>query len=100
MRRFILVAAISLVSATAYAFPSGNLTLASSESAQPATEQSKADQTAGAPQVELPKLAGPQEQANTPVMTDKPADSAKPNRKRVSTEARIISELHRHGIYW
>jgi hypothetical protein len=99
MRRFILVAAISLVSATAYAFPSGDLTLASSESAQRATEQSKADQTAGVPQVEGPPPV-PQEQANTPVMTDKPADGAKPNRKRVSTEARIIYELHRHGVYW
>jgi hypothetical protein len=24
----------------------------------------------------------------------------KPKRKRMSTEARVIYELHRHGIYW
>jgi hypothetical protein len=26
--------------------------------------------------------------------------TAKPKRKRESTEARVIHELHRHGIYW
>jgi hypothetical protein len=30
-----------------------------------------------------------------------PAKTAeKPKRKRESTEARVIYELHRHGIYW
>jgi hypothetical protein len=24
----------------------------------------------------------------------------KPKRKQMSTEARVIYELHRHGIYW
>ena len=38
-----------------------------------------------------------------PVATTKPAKTArveKPKRKREWTERRIISELHRHGIYW
>jgi hypothetical protein len=28
------------------------------------------------------------------------ANAEKPKRKRGSTEARVIYELHRHGIYW
>jgi hypothetical protein len=28
------------------------------------------------------------------------AKSGKPKHQRASTERRIISELHRHGIYW
>jgi hypothetical protein len=98
MRKFILIAAISLVSATANAGPSRSLSLASSET-PPAAEQSKTEQTADAPAVERPKLVAPQEQAN-PATADRPESAAKPKKKRVSTEARVIYELHRHGIYW
>ena len=52
------------------------------------------------PAIERPKLVAPQEQAKTPVTADKPEIAVKPKKKRVSTEARIIHELHRHGIYW
>lgn len=43
--------------------------------------------------------------APAPVTTTKPASksaasSDKPKPKRSWTERRIISELHRHGIYW
>jgi hypothetical protein len=101
MRKVILIAAISLVSATAYAGPSRSLSLASSEP-PPAAEQPKTDQTADAPPatVERPKLVAPQEQTKTPVVADKPEVTAKPKKKRISTEARVIYELHRHGIYW
>jgi hypothetical protein len=29
-----------------------------------------------------------------------PLKAEKPKRRRESTEARVIYELHRHGIYW
>jgi hypothetical protein len=103
MRKFILIAAISLVSANANAGPSTrSLSLASSEPPS-ATDQTKTEQTADAPPaaVERPKLVSPrEEQIKAPVVPDKPEVTAKPKTKRVSTEARVIYELHRHGIYW
>jgi hypothetical protein len=89
MRKLIVIAAFSLISATAYAGPSRGLSLASVETTQPVTEQ-KADA----------KLAVPQEQPKNPVVADKPAEPAKATRRHPSTEARIIYELHRHGVYW
>jgi hypothetical protein len=39
--------------------------------------------------------------AETPRTTPKYfATTDRPKRRRQSTEARIVSELHRHGIYW
>jgi len=102
MRKFILIAAMSIVSATANAGPSTRgLSLASSEPPA-AVEQTKTEQTADAPPaaVERPKLVSPQEQAKASAVVDKPEVTAKPKTKRVSTEARVIYELHRHGIYW
>jgi|ERR1700722_19432870 hypothetical protein len=101
MRKFILIAAVSLVSATAYAGPSRSLSLASSETTPPAAETGQ--QPAGTPPtaVERPKLVAPQEQTKVPVVADKPVETAKPKKNHVSsTEARVIYELHRHGIYW
>jgi hypothetical protein len=100
MRKFMIIAAISFVSATAYAGPS-NVSLASDEPPV-AAEQPNAEQKADIPPaaVERPKLVVPQEQTKTPVVADKPAEPATPKKKRVSTEARVIYELHRHGIYW
>jgi hypothetical protein len=46
------------------------------------------------------KLAVPQEQPKNLVVADKPAEPAKATRRHVSTEARIVYELHRHGVYW
>jgi pyruvate/2-oxoglutarate dehydrogenase complex dihydrolipoamide acyltransferase (E2) component len=100
MRKLILIAAISLVSATANAGPSRSLSLASSEPTA-AAEQPKTEQAAAPPAaVERPKLIAPQEQAKAPVAADKPEVTAKPKTRHVSTEARVIYELHRHGIYW
>jgi hypothetical protein len=102
MRKFILTTAIVLMSATANAGPlTRSLSLASTEPPL-AAEQPNPKQTADAPTaaVERPKLASPQEQEKAPVVADKPEVTAKPKTKRVSTETRIIYELHRHGIYW
>jgi len=92
MRKFILIATMTLLPAAAMAGQSRSLSLASTEpSTQAATEQSKAD---------TPAAAISKEPAKTPNMADKPADSAKVKKRHVSTEARIIDELHRHGIHW
>ena len=83
MRKFMLIAAISLVSAAAHAGPSRGLSLMSSEPPL-AAEQPKTEQTAD----------------KGPVVADKAEVTAKPKTKHASTEARVVYELHRHGIYW
>ena len=119
MRKFVLIAALVLVSASAQAAGMRGLTLASSDD-QPAaaTEQPKAVEAAkpvesaveDAKPVETPKYVDRPAAANT--ATEAPTgDVARPatvpapkaaRRKppRDWTEARIIGELHRHGIYW
>jgi hypothetical protein len=107
MRKFLVIAAIALMSGTAHAGPSRTLSLAASETEQPVPEQPKTEQKADTPApaeaplaVERPKLVAPQDQAKTPVTADKPEIAVKPKKKRASTEARVIYELHRHGVYW
>jgi hypothetical protein len=116
MRKFILVAALVLASASAQAAGSRSLTLASSDDqATAATEPAKPADTA-----EAPKAAEQATPANAPKYVDRPAavntaaeapaaDAARPapvqkterrKPRRDWTEARIIGELHRHGIYW
>jgi hypothetical protein len=65
---------------------------------EPKVETPKAE----TPKAETPKADAPKvEQATTesakPVKT---ARADKPRHKRYWTEGRIISELHRHGVYW
>ncbi|THD75197.1 MAG: hypothetical protein E7813_01700 [Bradyrhizobium sp.] len=103
MRKIILIAAITVASATAsVAGPSRSLSLASSETGQPAAGQPKTEQKAELPPpaVERPKLAVPQGQTKAPAVADKPDNVAEPRRKHLSMEARVIYQLHRHGIYW
>ncbi|MBX9646419.1 MAG: hypothetical protein K2X57_05110 [Xanthobacteraceae bacterium] len=55
------------------------------------------------PKAEAPKAATPKVEQTTTAEPAKPvktAKSEKPRRKRYWNEARIIGELHRHGIYW
>jgi hypothetical protein len=99
MRKLVLIAAITLASTAAFAGPSRSLSLASADAAQPVTEQPKAQAAAPTTTVERAKPGTPQEAAKDPATGDKPAE-VKPKRRHVSTEARIIYELHRHGIYW
>jgi len=80
MRRLIMVAAIALISTASHAGQSRGLSLASTEATQPAPGQPA--------------------QIKTPVTEDKSTGPAKPRRRHIWTEARIIRELHRHGIYW
>jgi outer membrane biosynthesis protein TonB len=101
MRVSILVGAMILTCTAAHAGPTRNLSLAADEPAQtaeqPAPEQPKPQVPAT---VERPKLV-PEEQVKVPpTPVQRPAAAEKPRRKHESTEARVIFELHRHGIYW
>jgi hypothetical protein len=131
MRKFILIAAIALASASAQAGEireTRNLTLAASdepaaiEQAKPvetlktedqAVETAKPAETpkfVDRPSVVTPAAEAPKADvvnkadiaktdAAKPVATATPK-ADKPKRRHYWTEARIIGELHRHGIYW
>jgi hypothetical protein len=100
MRKLVLIAAITLACTAANAGPSRSLSLASADATQPVTEQPKTQAAEPATTLERPKPATPQAAVKDPATVDKPADVVKPKPRRISTEARIIYELHRHGIYW
>jgi uncharacterized protein YkwD len=121
MRKFILITAMVLASATAEAGSMRGLTLASND--QPATaEQTKPVEQKPA---ETPKAVEAPAASEAPVYVARPAavgtateapnaetaksivekagrtsSIEKPKRRRESTEARVIRELNRHGIYW
>ena len=115
MRKLILIAMVSLAASHAWAGGSRSLSLAATNASQ-ATEQVTA-----APETTQAKTAAPAATvqtattapASTPtapstqtstVPTGAPArpivETAKPKHRELSTEARVIRELHRHGIYW
>jgi hypothetical protein len=124
MRKFILIAAMVLASANAQAGPSRSLILAANDEQSATTlapqtsPAPSAASTSATPQattttetpkyVERPAAVAPAA-ATTPAATtttgtpktskttDTKADKAK---KRRDIQARVIYELHRHGIYW
>jgi outer membrane biosynthesis protein TonB len=123
MRKFILITAMVLVSASAHAGGQRSLTLASSDEPAKSVETQAPDTTpadtkpAEATPTEAPKYIerpavtdtqpATQCQPAAPTTADAPkvtprqvATTEKPKRRHQSTEGRIISELHRHGIYW
>jgi outer membrane biosynthesis protein TonB len=109
MRKFILIAAMVLASASAQAGVTRGLTLASNDEPAAATEQPKASEAPKA--VEAPKYVDRPAAVGTTTEAPK-VDQARPvadkdtqtpkttKSRRGSTEARVINELHRHGIYW
>ena len=110
MRKFILITAMLLASATAQAGPMRGLTLASNEPPAVA-EAPKPTQTPAASDapvyVARPAPVGTATEAPNAETTKPVAEKAsrtssteKPKRRRESTEARVIRELNRHGIYW
>jgi hypothetical protein len=126
MRKFILITAMVLVSATAHA-GQRSLTLASSDEpaksvetksveTKPAeitpaeTKPAEVTPTEAPKFVERPSVVDtpPATQcqpaasttADAPKMAPREVTTEKPKRRHQSTESRIISELHRHGIYW
>jgi outer membrane biosynthesis protein TonB len=118
MRKFLLITAMVLVSATAQAQTRG-LTLASNDEPVAAEPQKPAEtpKAVEAPKfVERPaavdaKVEPPKAEPAAPAV-EKTAEvpkaetaketikAEKPKRRHSSTEARVIYELHRHGIYW
>jgi hypothetical protein len=99
MRKFMLVAAIFLTSTAAYAGPSRGLSLASADPNQPAIDQQQTSPTSAVQQPAATNPA-PQTQSKTPVADERPTQISRPKRRSDPIEARIIYELHRHGIYW
>jgi hypothetical protein len=117
MRKFILTAAMVLASATAQAGQSRSLTLAANDQPAATTDQAKDQVKETATPVETPKAAEAPKFVDRPAAVDattttaqpskaeagKPVTTAKADKLRRNnhwTEARIIGELHRHGIYW
>jgi hypothetical protein len=137
MRKYMLIAALVLGSATAQAAGSRGLILASND--DPATAEApkaadtKAVEAPAAAPAEMPKETtkettkpvetpaatpkyvarpAPVEAAPAPAAVTPKADAVKPaadkdvpradkpRHRHESTEARVIYELHRHGIYW
>jgi hypothetical protein len=107
MRKLILIAAMVLASATAQAGITRNLALAANDepaAAEPA-KPAEAPQFIERPaaidtKTEQPKTEPVQPAADAttaPLRADKPE---KARRRHRSIEARVIYELHRHGIYW
>jgi hypothetical protein len=121
MRKLILIAAVSLLVSQAYAGGSRSLSLAatnaSQQTAEPATTAATPPQApAAAPTNVQTATTGPASTSPAPTATTTataPAatqssaapiasttETTKPKRRQPSTEARVIRELHRHGIYW
>ena len=118
MRRFILITAMVLVSATAHAGGERSLTLASSDEPAKSVETKAVDtKSAEATPAEAPNYVErpaavdtqPATQCQPPASATADAPKAtakqiatadKPKHRHESTEARVIYELHRHGIYW
>jgi len=122
MRKIILVAAMVLVSASAQAGGARSLSLAAANDQAPAaqanvaptattTQVSEVAPAAVAPTyVDRPPAVSTAPTTNTTATTPTSAPAAtqpapkttanKPRHNKTWTEGRIISELHRHGIYW
>jgi hypothetical protein len=104
MRKFILIAALVLVSASAQAGVSRGLTIASNDEAPAASEQAKPAETptyVARPAAVTPAAQTPAADPSKPVADkDIHAKAATRKHRRGLTEARVIYELHRHGIYW
>ena len=118
MRKFILIAGFVLASVTAQGGDNRRLSRDPLAGPAPArasdpSQSAEAPQATAAPQAEAPKYV------ERPALVDSKADSAdtdykrpiatktasapraeRPRHQRYWTEGRIISELHRHGIYW
>jgi hypothetical protein len=113
MRKFVLIAAMVLVSATAQAGQSRSLTMASSDQPVTSTQPAKTADAAATPAApaETPKFVERPAAVDTTTTPSAPkadagkeaprtAKADKPKHRKYWTEARIIGELHRHGIYW
>lgn len=111
MRKLILIATMSLLAGQAYAGGPRSLSLSATNASQ-ATEQPATAAPAQAPTATNLQTAtttpastppaAPAQTATAPAATpaQPTAVTTKPKHHEPSTEARVIRELHRHGIYW
>jgi hypothetical protein len=100
MRKAILIAAIAILSTTAYAGPSRGLSVATNEESTTTLPSAQnADVAAPAPAAAAQPTPAPTPAA-APAEASRPTERAKPKKAHMTTEARVIYELHRHGIYW
>lgn len=115
MRKLILIATMSLLVTQAYAGGSRSLSLAATNASQATEQPATQPQANQAPTATPPASVqtatttpatttptAPAQTVTAPVATPaRPtAETAKPKHRQPSTEARVIRELHRHGIYW
>jgi hypothetical protein len=108
MRKLVLIAAMVLLSATAQAGTGRGLTLASNDEVTAAEQPKAVEAPAETPKyierpapVDTATPAPKGDDAKTVADKDRHAPkAAKLKRHHDLTEARVISELHRHGIYW
>jgi hypothetical protein len=128
MRKFILITAMVLASVTAQAGQSRSLTMASNDDQAvvgqpPAASEVTKPSDVKSTEAAKPEAAAPSEAvkpADAPKYVERPpaVDAAtepakvapekssqivkaeKPKHRHETTEARVIYELHRHGIYW
>jgi hypothetical protein len=122
MRKYVLIAALVLVSATAQAGatrgPNLGLNLASND--EPATTAAQPGEPAKA--TDAPQAVDTAKPTEAPKFVDRPAPVSttadtpkadltkptaaqtakadKPKRRHYWSEARIVGELHRYGVYW
>jgi hypothetical protein len=97
MRNTILIAAIAVLSTNAYAGPSRGLSLATNEDP---TLQSTQRSDIAAPAAAAQTTPSAPTCAAAPAEANQPTERAKPKKQHMTTEVRVIYELHRHGIYW
>jgi len=100
MHKLILIAAMVLASAAAQAGESRGLTVASNEepvATEPGASEAPKFVARPSATTEQPKS---EETKSTAAKTASPRAEKPRRRSGASTEARVIYELHRHGIYW
>jgi hypothetical protein len=124
MRKFLLITAMVLASATAHAGDPRSLSLAGDEPAKtvetkPVETKAAETKAAETTAAEVPKYVERPSVVDTnaeqPAVQCQPAPTTaaapktasgdfastdRPKRRRPSTQSRVIAELHRHGIYW
>lgn len=114
MRKLMLIVTMSLLASQACAGGPRSLSLAATNASQ-ATEPPAATAPPQATQAPTATPLANAQTATTTQATTAPAQAAtapaatpaqptpgtaKPKHRQPSTEARVIRELHRHGIYW
>jgi uncharacterized lipoprotein YmbA len=99
MRKFVVIAAMLLASASAQAAGSRGLTLASNDEPAASTQPAPAAAPADVPKyLERPSAVDTKATGQAKAAM-KPAIRAE-KRPHPTIQARVIYELHRHGIYW